>query len=126
MFNKRKKSMLQTGIGHTYFYKQSSQPTICRSNFLIYLLQCTLCKMQYIGRRKTAFNIRLNNHHTDAQNPKEDTIPACTHFHRNNHDLNKNARFTIIELIIQDNQVQKCQNILWINELLLLVKCIDW
>ena len=71
----------------------------CRSNFIIYLLHCTLCKTQYVGKSETAFNVRLNNHRKDARNPRDDTIPACKHFHGNNHDFNKHARFTIIEQI---------------------------
>ena len=46
------------------------QKTTCKSNFIIYLLECELCKIQEVGKAETAFNIRLNNHRKDVKNPK--------------------------------------------------------
>ena len=71
----------------------------CRSTFIIYLLQCTLCKLQYVGKSETPFNVRLNNHRKDSRNPKEDTIPVCKHFNETRHNFNTHARFTLIEQI---------------------------
>ncbi len=34
----------------------------CQTSNAVYLLQCTLCKMQYIGQTSTQFNYRFNNH----------------------------------------------------------------
>ena len=34
----------------------------CKSKYVIYLLECTKCKIQYVGKAETEFNIRLNNH----------------------------------------------------------------
>ena len=34
----------------------------CKRSCLIYLMECTMCKRQYKGNSKIAFNIRLNNH----------------------------------------------------------------
>ena len=90
---------------HTFTSYQTTQTfkifhnTNCRSKYIIYLLQCTICHIQYVGKSETAFNIRLNNHRNNARNPKDDTIPACKHFHGNGHDFNKHAKFTIIEQI---------------------------
>ena len=39
----------------------------CKSESLIYLLQCRICQLQYIGKIETSFNIRLNNHRKDAK-----------------------------------------------------------
>ena len=54
------------------------QKTTCKSNFIIYLLECELCKIQYVGKAETAFNIRLNNHRKDVKDPK--AIPVDKHF----------------------------------------------
>ena len=56
------------------------------------------CKIQYVGKIETPFNVRLNNHRHDAYNPTEDTIPAAKHFFTN-HDFNRDAKFIIIEKI---------------------------
>ena len=54
------------------------QNTTCKSNFIMYLLECKLCKIQYVGKAETAFNIQLNNHRKDVKDPK--TIPVEKHF----------------------------------------------
>ena len=41
----------------------------CKSSYLIYLMECTLCKWQYTGKSEIEFNIRLNNHRKDVYKP---------------------------------------------------------
>ena len=67
----------------------------CRSNYVIYLLECILCKIQYVGKSETTFNIRLNNHRKDIKNPN--AIEACKHFNNNEHTFGKPGKFIIIE-----------------------------
>ena len=50
----------------------------CKSKYVIYLLECTKCKIQYVGKAETEFNIRLNNHQKDVWKP--DAIPASCNF----------------------------------------------
>ena len=33
----------------------------CKREYVIYLLECILCKMRYVGKAETAVNLRLNN-----------------------------------------------------------------
>ena len=61
----------------------------CKSSFVIYLLECHICNIQYVGKSETQFNITLNNHRKNVKNPN--VIPACKHFNRYDHD------FTITE-----------------------------
>ena len=58
-------------------------------------MECALCKIQYVGKAETAFNIRLNNHRKDVNNPK--SIPADFHFRKPGHSFNLHAKFTLIE-----------------------------
>ena len=53
----------QTQQLYTIFHKLN-----CKSKFIIYLMECALCKIQYVGKAETAFNIRLNNHGKDVNN----------------------------------------------------------
>ena len=69
----------------------------CKSKFVIYLLECRKCAIQYVGKAETEFNIRLNNHRKDSRDPK--AIPASKHFSLPYHDFNRDAKFTIIEQI---------------------------
>ena len=59
-------------------------------------MECTLCKIQYVGKAETPFNIRLNKHRIDAD---AKAIPASIHFKQPGHNFNKHAKFTLIEQI---------------------------
>ena len=69
----------------------------CKSKYAIYLLECTKCKIQYVGKAETEFNIRFNNHWKDVWKP--DAIPASHHFSGKNHNFNSHAKFIMIEQI---------------------------
>ena len=81
--------------------------TNCRSSFVIYLMECRICHIQYVGKTETSFNVRLNNHRNNAYNPKPDTIPACKHFTDQQHDFNRDAKFTIIEQLTDLNKTRE-------------------
>ena len=46
-----------------------------KSQYVIYLMECILCKIQYVGKSEIPFNLRLNNRRKDVNNSK--AIPAC-------------------------------------------------
>ena len=58
-------------------------------------MKCALCKIQYVGKAETAFNIRLYSHRKNISNPK--SIPADLHFRKPGHSFNLHAKFTLIE-----------------------------
>ena len=67
----------------------------CHSNYVVYLLECIMCKIKYVGKSETSFNIRLNNHRKDIKKPN--AIEACKHFNNNEHTFSKHGKFIIIE-----------------------------
>ena len=69
----------------------------CNSKYVIYLLECTKCKIQYVGKAETEFNIRPNNHRKDVWKP--DAISATRHFSGKNHNFNTQAKFILTEQI---------------------------
>ena len=77
----------------------------CKSRYVIYLMEYMLCKIQYVGKSETPFNLRLNNHRKDVNNPK--AIPACSHFKIPGHNFMKPANFTFIEQLTQISNVSK-------------------
>ena len=77
----------------------------CKSQYVIYLMECILCKIQYVGKSETPFNLRLNNHRKDVYNPK--AIPACNHFKIHGHNFMKHAKFTLIEQLTEISNVSK-------------------
>ena len=48
---------------------QIHQNLNCKSKYIIHLLECTKCKIQYGGKAETEFNIRLNNHRKGLWKP---------------------------------------------------------
>ena len=67
----------------------------CKNSFVIYLLECYIRNIQFVGKAGTTFNIRLNNHKKDAKN--RNAMPACKHFNRHYHDFNNLGKIIIIE-----------------------------
>ena len=66
----------------------------CKTEYAIYLMECTICNLQYVGKNETPFNIRLTNHRKDVKDPE--AILADKHFQKNGHGFNEHARFAII------------------------------
>ena len=90
-------------VVHTQSFKSSvTQKKIhifhdldCKSKLLIYLMECRICCIQYIGKSETEFSIRLNNHRKGVN--KQNAPQADRHFKLPNHNFNEHARFTLIE-----------------------------
>ena len=80
----------QTQQLYTIFHKLN-----CKSKFIIYLMECASCRVQYVGKAETAFSIRLNNHRKDVNNRK--SIPADLHFRKPGQSFNLHAKFILIE-----------------------------
>ena len=72
-------------------------------------MECILCKIQYVGKSETPFNLRLNNHRKDVYNPK--AIPVCNHFKIHGH----NAKFTLIKQLTEISNVSKDILRLWLK-----------
>ena len=51
--------------------------TSCKTEYAVYLMECTICNLQYVGKNETLFNIRLNNNRKYIKDPK--TILADKH-----------------------------------------------
>ena len=79
----------QTKRTFNIFHKLTS-----KSQYVFYLKEYILCKIQYVGKSETPFNSRLNNHRKDVNNPK--AIPTCNHFKIHDHNFMKHAKFTLI------------------------------
>ena len=70
----------------------------CQSEYVIYLLECILCKIQYVGKAETACNLRLNNHRKDTK--KSNSILVCKHSQEQEHNFNKHTKFIITDKLI--------------------------
>ena len=50
----------------------------CKSEHAIYLMECTLCNEECVGKTETEFNITLNNHRKDTKNPNTILVTNLT------------------------------------------------
>ena len=62
-------------------------------------MECTLCKIQYVGKANKPFNIRLSNNREGANGNNPNAMSASIHFKQPGHTFNKHAEFTLIEQI---------------------------
>ena len=85
----------------------------CKSQYVIYLMECILCKIQYVGKSDTPFNLKPNNHRKDVNNPK--AITACNHFKMHGDKFMKHAKFTLIEQVTEISNVSKGTLRLWLK-----------
>ena len=104
--------MLHTSINTQTFTSQQTKRTFnifhkltCKSQYVTYLMERIICKIQYVVKSETPFNLRLNNHRKDVNNPK--AIPACNHFKMHGHNFMKHAKFTLIEQLTEISNVGK-------------------
>ena len=72
-----------------------------QTEYTIYLMECTICNLQYVGKNGTSFYIRFNNHRKDIKDPK--VILADKHFQKNSCRFNKHIRFTMIDRLANTN-----------------------
>ena len=98
-------------------------------------MECALGNVQYVGKAETAFNIRLNNHRKDVNNPK--SIPADLLFRKAGQSFNLHAKFTLIEQLTNIHTTDKdtlkfrlkCREDFWIQKLETLtpkgLKCLN-
>ena len=67
----------------------------CKTKNTIYLMECSLCNLQYVGMSTTTMSQRIAGHRSDSKRP--DSILADIHFQKPGHNFNEHATFTIIE-----------------------------
>ena len=87
----------------------------CKTENIIYLLECAICGLQYIGETKQQISKRLNGHRSDA-NCKPD-LPLSRHFRSTgHHDSFGKLKVTIIDHKWDDKSRQERESF-WIRKL---------
>ena len=67
----------------------------CKSKLVIYRTECTICRIQYINKSETQFNLRLNNHQKDVNRQNAPLVDQ--HFKLPGGNFNQRAKFILIE-----------------------------
>ena len=82
----------ETGKKFKFFHQLN-----CKGSQLIYLLQCRICQLQYVGKSEISFSIRLVLDIDRKYSKKKDPIQAGKHLQNPNHNFQRDAKFTRIE-----------------------------
>ena len=93
----------------------------CKSANIIYILECSVCGLQYVGESKQPFHKRLNGHRSDLT--KKPFLPVSQHFGLSDHGLEDFNRMKI--LVIEQNCLwsdfqRENRERFWIKELRVL------
>lgn len=86
---------------HSQFSIKIKGNLTCASSNVIYLFECTVCKMQYIGQTRTAFRLRFNNHKSHAINLP--ALPLSKHLALPKHSFDK-LSVTLLESGFKSNR----------------------
>ena len=87
---------------HSTGRKYRTQTRIsCKSSNLIYLIQCQLCNMQYVGQTRNKILTRLNQHYSTIRTAQE--TPVSRHFRSHQCKEPYPVRIHILSLIKADN-----------------------
>ena len=73
---------------------------MCNSSNLIYLIECTICKIQYVGQTKNKILVRMNQHYSSIKNKLE--TPVSRHFNSHTFEGFYPIRIYILTLIRED------------------------
>jgi hypothetical protein len=65
----------------------------CNSKNLVYLLQCNLCRLQYIGETQTSFRLRFNNHKSHINSMP--LLPISQHVCKTGHSFRNFAVYLL-------------------------------
>ena len=95
-------------INETKTFKSTSNNKIftifhsldCQSSWVIYIIECNTCRLQYIGKSETGFNLRLNNHRNHIKK-EVNSCELTEHFLHNvrSHNFDNDVTITVIEQI---------------------------
>ena len=85
----------------TFKSQQTEKPLEDKTEYAIYLMEYTICNLQYVGKNEAPFNIRLNNHRKDVKDPK--AVLADKHFQKCGLRSNEHATCTIIDTLTNTN-----------------------
>ena len=92
-------------------------PATCKTECVVYLIQCSKCQKQYVGLSKNALHIRLNGHRHDIKNMKIQKNPVAKHFNKRGHSMADLTIMVIEKLRNNDIQFRRRRERFWIDKL---------
>ena len=73
----------------------------CKTSNVVYLIECSLCHVQYVGETRNALHIRMNGHRGYIHHRRLDK-PVSAHF--NSLDNLKHLSIMVLEVMRSQNE----------------------
>lgn len=88
----------------------------CTSSYVVYLITCTKCQIQYVGETTLPLNLRLNLHrqHITHNNTQH---PVARHFNSKDHSFSNFSITPIQEIKSREENYLLARENFWINKL---------
>ena len=83
---------------------------------IIYLIQCKLCNLQYVGETQNPLHICLNGHRSDIKN-KNNEKPVAVHFNSPGHKLSDLTILVLEQMRSNSPDLRKLRESYWIHHL---------
>ena len=94
----------------------SNHPAYRPAKNIVYLIECTKCRVQYVGESETALHIHMNGHRSDIKHCRLEK-PVAKHFNLPGHSIDE-LTILVIEKIYRDNaSFRRLKESLWIQTL---------
>jgi hypothetical protein len=88
----------------------------CQSTYVIYLITCAECNIQYVGQTSTTLNSRMSSHRHDIRHQLDK--PVSKHFSNDNSRHNiRNMQITVIDYGPHDVTSRHLRETSWIRQL---------
>lgn len=96
----KKQNRLFCQVSHSSHSNSNVNKRACISynrkrKLLLYLTECTLFRIHYIGKSETQFKVRLRNHRKYVN--RQNSPLLDWHFKQIGHNFKQQAKFTLIE-----------------------------
>ena len=105
-------SFKSTATGKSYPVRTSAN---CKTENIIFLIECRKCKMQYVGETKNALHKYLTCLRSDINSGTQ--RPASAHFNFPGHSMEDLTIMIIEKIASNDGQTRRKLQRYWINEL---------
>ena len=88
----------------------------CKSDNVVYLIQCKRCGKQYVGETENPLHLRMNGHRSDYYRKLPDK-PVAMHFNTSGHTFNDATVMVIEQMGVANSTYRKNRESYWIYTL---------
>ena len=78
----------------------------CKTNYIIYLVECKRCAFQYVGESRQPLHKRMNSHRFDVTHDRIEESPVVAHFRIDRH-LESDLLVCVIDRLWTEHMIRR-------------------